>query len=154
MRPQRIATWVLLIFVAATVGKLVFDAVAADPAAEARADNATADGVIAYFLHTDVRCWNCNTIEKFAHESLSEDFAEELASGAIEWRVLNMDKPANDHLATDFELVTSSVVLARMENGARTDWKNLSRVWDLVHDEEEFKAYIEERTSAFLEEQP
>lgn len=150
---QRIATWVLLLFVAATVGKLVIDATGAD-AAEGPTEEVVADGVIAYFLHTDVRCWNCNTIEKFAHRALTEGFAGELASGGIEWRVLNMDEPANEHLAVEFELVTSSVVLARNESGERTDWKNLSRVWDLVHEEEEFKSYVADATHAFLEERP
>ena len=151
---QRVATWVLLLFVAATVGKLVLDAVVDDDPGEVQAEEAAAEGVIAYFLHTDVRCWNCNTIEKYAHETLTESFADALASGDIDWRVLNMDEPANEHFAVEFELVTSSVVLARMENGARKDWKNLSRVWDLVHDEEEFKTYVAEATNIFLGECP
>ncbi len=157
MMLKRIATWFLLCFVAATVGKLVYDAVAVQKQGEtpsAAAAEAARDRVIAYFLHTEVRCWNCDTIEKFAHAALTEGFAVPLDSGDLEWRVLSMDEPANGHLAVEFELITSSVVLARMEGGKHRDWKNLSRVWDLVHDEQEFKTYVAQATQAFLVEQP
>ena len=150
-------TWTLLLFVAATVGKLVLDAVSAEPtaekAAEASAEGRGGDGLIVYFIHTDVRCWNCNTIEKLTHETLTERFAEELASVAVEWRVANMDAPGEGHYGDDFELLTSSVVLVEMKGGEQASWKNLSRVWDLVTEEDEFKAYVEKAVRAFLEDE-
>jgi hypothetical protein len=151
-----VVTWALLLFVGATVGKLVIDAVLDDPPVEDAAGEAAAEGVgnalIVWFIHTDLRCWNCNTIEKFAHETLTERFADELASGAVHWQVANMDEPGSEHYGEDFDLLTSSVVLVEMEGGERKDWKNLSRVWDLVTEEEEFKGYVEKAVRGFLEE--
>jgi len=149
-----VVTWILLLFVAATVGKLVLDAVGEEPPpGEPVAEVPVSDGhdtLIVWFIHTDVRCWNCNTIEKLAHETLTERFADELASGAVQWRVVNMDEPGNEHYGEDFALLTSSVVLAETKGEVVEDWKNLSRVWDLVTEEAEFKDYVEKGVRGFL----
>jgi hypothetical protein len=145
-----IVTGVLLIFVAATVGKLVLDSFGREEASEAVVETSSASLVATYF-HTSVRCWNCNTIERFTHETLLERFADELASGSIEWRVVNIDEAVHDHFVDEFELVSSSVVLVEMARSEGAAWKKLSRVWDLVHDEEEFKTYVEEAVRTLLE---
>lgn len=148
-------TWSLLLFVAATIGKLVVDAVVEGPsppelAAEVAAPD-SADALVVWFLHTDVRCWNCNTIEKLTHQTLTERFAGELASGTIQWRVTNMDEPGNEHYGEEYGLLTSSVVLGEEEGDGVGNWKNLSRVWDLVTDEVEFEDYVEEAIRDYLE---
>lgn len=151
-----VVTWVLLLFVAATVGKLVIDAVGngppVDEPAEEGAGEEVQDALVVWFIHTDVRCWNCNTIETFTHKTLTERFADELASGIVRWQVANMDAPGSEHYGDDFDLLTSSVVLVEMEGGERKSWKNLSRVWDLVNEEEEFKDYVEKAMRGFLQE--
>ena len=148
---RHVITALLLAFVATTVGKLIYDAVLAPEPVEAAVEETDA-ALLVYYFHTDVRCWNCNTIERFTHETLAEHFADELAAGSIEWRVANIDEAINDHFVDDYELVSSSVVLVEMAKSDGATWKELKRAWDLVH-AEEFKAYIEEAVRAILEEE-
>ena len=146
-------TALLLVFVAATLVKLALDSsVGEEPGASAVTETEAA--LIVNYFHTDVRCWNCNTIERFTQETLRERFVDELDSGSIEWRVANIDEAENDHFTDDYELVTSSVVLVEIARSGGEDWKNLGRVWDLVHEEQEFKAYVEDGVRALLEGQP
>ncbi|MGB9004372.1 MAG: nitrophenyl compound nitroreductase subunit ArsF family protein [Candidatus Aminicenantales bacterium] len=106
--------------------------------------------VIAYYFHAYVRCITCRTIEAYSGEAVQSFFADALKSGRLEWRVINVEEPGNEHFIQDFQLVTRSVVLELMEKGARKRWKNLQLVWQLVHDEKAFKEYIRDETKSFL----
>lgn len=106
--------------------------------------------VIAYYFHGTQRCVTCRTIESYAEESLRAGFSDELAAGELEWRVVNVDTPENEHFIQDYELSTRSVVLVDMLAGEQKQWKNLSRVWELVRDKPAFAAYIQEETREFL----
>lgn len=106
--------------------------------------------VAAYYFHSTQRCRTCLTIERLAQEALTEQFADELANGALEWRVVNTDESANTHFIKDYELVASALVLVQRRDGVQVSWINLGRVWDLVHDEPEFKRYVTEQTRAYM----
>jgi len=106
---------------------------------------------IAYYFHSTQRCRTCLAIERQAHEALTESLAAELDSGALEWHVLNVDEPANEHFIKSYKLVASSLVLVNTGDGADQSWVNLDQVWDLVHDEPAFKRYVAEQTRAYLE---
>ena len=150
MKPKIIATVVLLLFVAASVGYLVVQ--------ETRGKTATdmpspeANKVVAYYFHGNVRCTTCRTIEAYAEEAIRTGFAAALENGHLEWRTVNIDDPANDHFILDFQLTTRSVVLERIVDGKHQDWKNLNRVWDLVRgDKAIFVEYVQNETRVFLE---
>jgi hypothetical protein len=106
--------------------------------------------VIAYYFHGYVRCITCRTIEAYSGEAVQSFFADALKSGRLEWRVINVEEPGNEHFIQDFQLVTRSVVLELMEKGERKRWKNLQLVWRLAHDEKAFKEYIRDETKSFL----
>lgn len=106
---------------------------------------------VAYYFHSTQRCRTCLAIERLAHEALTEAFSAELASGALEWHALNTDEAAHEHFIKDFQLVASSLVLVQQRDGGVASWSNLEKVWDLVHDEPEFKRYVAEQTRAYLE---
>ena len=106
--------------------------------------------VIAYYFHGTQRCMTCRTIESYAEETLKTEFSGELEAGKLEWRAVNVDTPENEHFIQDYELTTRSVVLVEMLDGQQKQWKNLSRVWELVRDKPAFAAYIQEETTGFL----
>jgi len=112
---------------------------------------AAAQTVAAYYFHSTQRCRTCLTIERLAREALTEQFANALTNGALEWRAVNTDEPANAHFIKDYELVASALVLVQRRDGDQVSWVNLDRVWDLVHDEPAFKRYVIEQTRAYLE---
>jgi len=108
--------------------------------------------VVAYYFHGNLRCRTCRTIEAYSEEGIRSEFADELASGRLVWRVVNVEEPENEHFANDFELVTRSLVLAEYQDGEVTRWENLKQVWQLVRDKERFLDYVRKSTREFLEE--
>jgi hypothetical protein len=142
-------------FIKGSKATAAVDATAVDDSAKAPLATAAAapeveHKLIAYYLHGNTRCPSCLKIEAYTKASIEENFAAELSSGRIEWRVVNTDEPENRHFLDDYSLTTKSVVLSDTIDGQERSFKNLDRVWDLLSDEAEFKSYIAEETQAFL----
>ncbi|MBI4830670.1 MAG: hypothetical protein HY801_03775 [Candidatus Lindowbacteria bacterium] len=177
MKPKTITTAILLLFVAASViylvvGELRQEQTTAEVSGQeqvdtqqAQAQQTPADGadagvsgkpvaadrkVIAYYFFGNVRCVTCKTIEAYTEETLKSTFPEELKTGKLEWRPLNMMLPENEHFVSDYKLMTRSVVLAEVIDGRQTKWNNLTRVWELVRNKPAFVAYIQEETKSYL----
>ena len=106
---------------------------------------------VVFYFHGNARCATCKTIEAYADEAVHAAFAGELEDGALEWRVVNIDKPENRHFIQDFQLVTRSVVLAEYRDGEVVRFENLDQVWQLVRDKGRFLAYVQDATRGFLE---
>jgi len=160
----------LLMFVAATCVVLIVKAVpqtqatvqpvagsnseTSGPAAQSRNTGtptlAVQDGVKVYYLHGNVRCPTCRTIEANAQEAVQGGFAEELKSGKIQWQVINYESPGNEHYATDYEVVAPNVVLAMFKDGKQVKWKGLPEVWEHVGDKAAFLAFVQTSLREFL----
>ena len=108
--------------------------------------------VVAYYFHGNLRCKTCRTIEAYSEEAIQSEFADELASGRLAWRVVNVEEPENKHFVKDFELVSRSLVLTEYEDGEVIRWQNLKQVWQLVRDKEKFLDYVHTSTREFLQE--
>ena len=117
----------------------------------AASEDTQGDKVLVYYFHGNTRCPTCRRIETFARDAVNTAFASQLTSGSIEWHAVNLDEEANKHFVDDYQLTTRSVVLVRMANGVRAEWKNLDRIWDLVGKENEFKQYVIAETTAYTE---
>jgi hypothetical protein len=106
--------------------------------------------VVAYYFHGNTRCVTCRTIETYAKEAIESGFPKALKKGQLEFKVVNVEEPQNEHFVQDYQLSTRSVVLARFERGKQRDWKNLQLVWDLVRDHDAFVIYVQEEAKSFL----
>ena len=155
MNPKSIFTVVLLVFVAASVGYLVVSETRKDNSIGIARNNSENSGekTVVYYFHATKRCNTCRTIESYAEEAIRTGFPEYIASGKIEWQTINLDIPENEHYVEDYELATRTVVLVEMENGTDKRWARLDRVWELVHNKEDFLNYIREETNDFLADQ-
>jgi hypothetical protein len=150
MKIKPIVTAVLLGFVAASIAMLAFgDSGTPDPTPEVT-ESARPDRLIVYYLHGNVRCATCRAIESQTVDAVKTGFADELRDGGIELKTVNVEEPANRHFVDDYKLVTRSVVLSRIADGKEEGWKNLDRVWELVREKDEYRAYIQQETRAFL----
>ena len=107
--------------------------------------------VIVYFFDSDKECATCSQLEAYALEAVQTGFASELASGSLQWRVVNIDEPQNAHYITGYGLYTKSVVVVRIENGQQVRWTNLEDVWELVYDKPAYQEYIRTNVRDFLE---
>ena len=107
-----------------------------------RADAPTSDGLMVYYFHGNTRCPTCRSIESQAHTVVQSEFASELKSETVAWKVLNYEAPSGADLAKKFEIQVPVVVLARMKGGEIVQWKRLDRVWALVGDKPGYAAYV------------
>lgn len=96
--------------------------------------------LIAYYFHGTRRCVTCKKLEAYTQEAIESGFADELKSGILQWRPVNIDEEGNGHFANDYQLYTKSVILSKQEDGKEASWKNLNKIWQLVKGEKE--AYI------------
>ena len=171
MKIKRILTIVLVVFV---VGSIVYMIVRenraesitpGEPAGEAVRERATPISVgaertlkathtlIVYYFLGNKRCPTCHKLENYAKEALETYFPEELGSGRIQWKPVNVDIAENEHFVEDYQLVTKAIILSAMTTGKETTWKNLNQIWDLVADKSRYMEYIHESITKLLEAQ-
>jgi len=110
------------------------------------------DCVRAYYFHGDFRCSNCYRIEKYSKETIDKYFSRELASGELEYKIVNINEKGNEHFAKDYKLYTKSLVISKIKGGGETEYKNLEKVWNYLGDKEAFYNYVKEEVAKFLEE--
>ena len=106
--------------------------------------------VIAYYFHVTVRCTTCRNIEAYSKEAIHKRFAKELASGRVEWRLVNVQLPENRHFIQDYELFTKSLVLVRMAGGREQEFKVLNDTWELAGDKAAMQDYVATEVHGFL----
>lgn len=151
IKMKSVPTFVLLSFVAASVAAMVWKDVKHRPDSPqvVKADTNSAK-LIAYYFHGKVRCVTCNDIEQSTRQVIEADFQPELASGRLEYRVINYDEPGNTHYATDYQLAAPCVVLSSWRDGRQESWESLPEVWELVGDRPAFKQFIRHRLAERL----
>lgn len=152
MNPKRTVTALLLLFVAGSVGYVFLGSPGGrDSASEnGQATGSASPELIVYYMDMGKDCSTCLNLETYTHDALEEGFAPELASGAIQWRTVDLDLPENEHYIQEYGLYTKSVVLVRMESGKPGRFDSLSRIWELVYDRDAYVAYIQAAVRAFL----
>lgn len=107
--------------------------------------------VFVTYFHTTARCTSCLKIEDLTASTMTTRFAAPIADKRIVWRSVNLDEPENNHFAKDYGLFTKSVVVSEVREGREVRWKNLDKVWNLLGDPEEFRAYVEKEVQGFLD---
>jgi hypothetical protein len=106
--------------------------------------------LVVYYFHTTYRCHSCTMIENLTKAAVETKFADELKSGQLEFRPVNVENAGNEHFAKDYRLYTKSVVLSQQRDGTEAQWKNLEKVWTLLRDEAKFTDYITSEVKALL----
>ncbi len=108
--------------------------------------------ISATYFHTTFRCPTCQKIEELSFLAVSQNFEEELKSGKMVWRVINVDEPENKHYNDDYQLYTKSLIISEVKDGKELRWKNLEKVWQYVRDDEKFDAYVKDEIADWLKE--
>ena len=106
--------------------------------------------VVAYYFHGNFRCPTCRKIEALSREAVESGFPEDLKAGRLEWRVINVEEPGNEHFIQDYQLFSKSLVLVAKEGSKQTRWENLQEVWTLVGNKEAFIKYVQAEIRAYL----
>ncbi len=167
MNPRRAITRLLLGFVLLSFGYLAFRSIRATQdwqspsslqAAPAEQKNSATPGqkvdagskIIAYYFHVNVRCTTCRMIEAYSKEVIHQRFVKEIASGSVEWRLVNIQTPENRHFIQDYQLFTKSLVLVFQKGGQQKEYKVLNDTWELVGNKTAMQGYVEKELREFL----
>ena len=172
MNTKKVFTIVLLLFVISSVGFLMVQELrksSSSPSAESDAvvneQSHVADDnqsvfqeetsvqplqVIAYYFHGNTRCVSCKKIEAWAFEAITNGFIDEIENDTLEWRVVNVDEPENEHFVQDYQLSTRSVVLVKVKQGREVEWQNLDKVWVMLNNKDSFIAYVKAHVKEYL----
>lgn len=110
--------------------------------------------VVAYYFHGNYRCTSCLRIEQYSKEAIEKYYAEELKSGNLVFKVINVEEKGNEHYIQDYKLYTKSLVLSLVKEGKEAKSENLSKVWELLNDKEGFYEYVRNSTDNYLSELP
>jgi len=149
MKNKNILTILLLLFVASSVGYLIFQEVNKPPNTKA-GEITSGTKFIVYYFHRTKRCPTCIEIEKYTDEAIKTGFIEELQSKLLEWRIVNIEDKGNEHFEDDYQLYAQAVVLVEIRDGKQVRWKNLEQIWDMIGVKEGFIHYVQEELKSFM----
>lgn len=107
--------------------------------------------VIAYYFHGNYRCISCRTIEQYSREAIEQNFLYQLEKKKLNFKVINIDLPENQHFIQDYQLYTRSLIVAEFKNGKQVAWKNLTKVWEYLDDRDKFHEYVRSEIQKSLE---
>ena len=99
-------------------------------------------------MHGTLRCATCNSIQKMTETLLKNKFAKEVADGKVEFVQLNFQE--NEALAKRFDILFSSVVVAKIQDGKIIEHQTLNKVWELFQKPAEFNAYLSKAIQLYL----
>jgi hypothetical protein len=111
-----------------------------------------ARSIVVTYFHTTMRCPTCHKIEEYSTNAVKSHFENELKTGTVVWRVINVDEPENAHYNTDYQLYTKSLIVSEVKDGKEVRWKNLEKIWEFVRDEEQFDKYVYTEIKDWLKE--
>ena len=116
------------------------------------AEDKSAAKVTAYYFHGTARCPTCYKLEQYSKEAIESNFKDALASGKLEFKVINVEDKGNEHYGNDYQLYTKSLVLSLVKDGKEAKWKNLDKIWEYVGNKQKFIGYVKSGIADLLKE--
>jgi len=107
--------------------------------------------LVVYYFHGNARCPTCYKLENYAKSEMESCFADVIKKGKLEWRTVNVEVPGNEHFNDDYKLYTKSVIISTVKDNKELSWKNLDKIWQLVHEESKYREYIRNEVKACLD---
>lgn len=131
----------LLIAAACSSNSNIKSDVNTDPAAKI-------DHLELYAFHGTRQCSTCKNMKKYTKSTLTNYFKDEMASGALKYRVIDVDDEANYALAEKFEATGTALMINKIEGGKDhiEDWSDFAFEYangDQKEYERELKKMIE-----------
>jgi len=117
---------------------------------EGRNSNDVRPTIIVYYFHRTARCPTCIAIELNTHQVIRDHFQEQVADGRLMWMPINLDEPGGEEFEKEFDIGISTLVVAKILDGNRIEYKKLNEVWTLLRDQEGFSEYVTDEINEFL----
>ena len=90
-------------------------------------------------------------MESEAEAVVRDDFADDIASGLIAWKTVNLQEPEYEHFALRYKLDGPSLVLVEWGEDKEVRWKNLDRIWELIDSPAQYREYVRAELAAYVE---
>lgn len=115
-------------------------------------DMPQSDGVGILCFHGAKRCATCLAIEDGIKELLETDFAAQIASGELRFRIVDIAKPENEPLADRYEVSWSALLLCQWRDGVESVTDLTKQAFaDARANPEKFKAELQAEIRKQLE---
>jgi hypothetical protein len=154
MNSKSLIRWLLLVVVAGSVAIYALQRSGQPPATTdgptTTVANTTAAAVVITYFTTDVRCESCRKIEALSRQAIDGGFPQEVAGGAVVFRVVNTDRPEHRHYVDDYEITNKTVIISHQVDGRESGWTNRQDVWLLLDEPSEFFNYVREPVRRYL----
>lgn len=108
-----------------------------------------ADKIEVVHFHGTEQCWSCITVGEYALKTIKEKFPDEYASGKIIYKDVNVELKENQEIVTKFQASGSSLFVNAIRND-KNDISEVTTVWRLVNDENQFITYFENKLNTLL----
>ena len=103
-----------------------------------------------FLFHATQRCPTCVRIGQWTKATVEERFPEQLGSGKIEFREINIDLPENKELAEKFQAGGSSLYINSIKDGQDNIAED-TMVWQLAGEtSDKFKNYLSNKINVIL----
>ena len=102
-----------------------------------------------FVFHATQRCISCINIGKYTKATIEEKFPQELKSGKITFKEINIDLTENQKLAKDYGVSGSSLYITTTKEGQISNEEDTT-VWRLVTNEAQIKSYLEAKLRKLL----
>lgn len=106
--------------------------------------------VVAYFFHGNRQCPSCRHLEAVSESAISDGFPAAIRSGTIQWQAVDIEDPANQHFASEYQVYWSSLVLVKVTAGKPVAYKNLEQAWQIQQDDKALRSYVQAEVRAYL----
>jgi len=108
-----------------------------------------ADSIEVVHFHGTHQCASCIAVGKYALQTIQEKFPQEVASGKIRFKEINIDLSENKEIVTKYQTGGSSLFINAIR-GTTDDIQQDSTVWQLVNNEEKYINYFEGKLKTLL----
>ena len=102
-----------------------------------------------FVFHATQRCISCINIGKYAKATIEEKFPQDLKSGKITFKEVNIDLPENFNMAKDYGVSGSALYINAIKDN-KDNHEEDTTVWRLVTNEAQMKSYFEAKIKKLL----
>jgi len=108
-----------------------------------------ADRIEVINFHATQRCVSCTTLGKLSEKTITERFANEVASGKIIFKSVNVELRKNTEIVNLYQASGSSLYINAVKDGKNNIVQNV-KVWQYLSDEIAFTNYLETKLRSLL----
>ena len=101
------------------------------------------DWVEVVYFHRTSRCYSCRYAEAGVRYTIETFFEDELASGELVFRVLDVQAKANSDMVNKYEAFGSSLFINDVEEGI-DHIEGITDIWFLIGDDEKFVSLVKD----------